>query len=131
MPYSESKKIDIEKLKNVEIKNKAVLFHTGWDAHWNTEDYYDDSPYLTKEPAEYLRDSEARLVGLDSHNINDTSVNGRPVHTVLLGAEILIVEHFCNLDMLPKSGFLFSAIPPKIKKMGTFPVRAFTKIILP
>jgi arylformamidase len=33
-----------------------------------------------------------------------------------------------NLAQLPSSGFTFSAVPPKIKGMGTFPVRAFAKI---
>jgi len=76
-----------------------------------------------------LRDSGAKLVGIDSHNIDDTRGRSRPVHTVLLGGEILIVEHLCNLAQLPADGFLFSAIPPKFKGVGTFPVRAMAKII--
>jgi kynurenine formamidase len=42
--------------------------------------------------------------------------------------EILIVEHMCNLEALPDEGFVFSAIPPKVKGMGTFPVRALARI---
>jgi kynurenine formamidase len=45
-----------------------------------------------------------------------------------LGAEILIVEHLCNLYVLPTEGFTFSAIPPKFKGVGTFPVRAMAKL---
>jgi kynurenine formamidase len=45
-----------------------------------------------------------------------------------LGAEILVVEHLCGLENLPEEGFYFNAIPPKIKGMGTFPVRAFAKV---
>ena len=76
----------------------------------------------------YLRDNEVKLVGIDAHNIDDTSRNSRPVHTILLGADILIVEHLCNLASLPDTGFTFSAIPPKFKGVGTFPVRALAKI---
>ncbi|MEZ4736980.1 MAG: hypothetical protein R3E79_58615 [Caldilineaceae bacterium] len=67
------------------------------------------------------------MVGIDSHNIDDTRGRTRPVHTTLLGANILIVEHLCNLASLPNDGFTFSAIPPKVKGAGTFPVRALAK----
>jgi len=46
----------------------------------------------------------------------------------LLGADIPIGEHLTGLDQLPATGFRFSAVPPKIKGMGTFPVRAFAII---
>jgi kynurenine formamidase len=50
------------------------------------------------------------------------------VHTTLLREEILIVEHLRGLDRLPESGFTFSAVPPKLKGVGTFPVRAFAQV---
>lgn len=53
----------------------------------------------------------------------------RPVHSLLLGNAILIVEHMCHLEQLPPAGFLFSAIPPKFEGVGTFPVRAYAKIV--
>lgn len=128
IPFTETLQISEEYLRNYEIRNRAVLIHTGWDSHWNTENYYENHPYLTKEAAEYLRDCHVKLVGIDSHNIDDTSGKSRDVHTVLLGAEILIVEHLCNLYLLPKEGLTFSAIPPKFKGVGTFPVRAMAKL---
>jgi kynurenine formamidase len=45
-----------------------------------------------------------------------------------LKAEILIAEHLCNLDNVPDERFTFSAIPPKFKGVGTFPVRAFARL---
>jgi kynurenine formamidase len=48
----------------------------------------------------------------------------RPVHTILLRREIPIVEHMCNLEELPETGFRFFAVPVKVKGFGTFPVRA-------
>ena len=127
-PFSETLEITEEHLKKYQIRDRAVLIHTGWDRYWNTEKYYENHPYLTKEAAEYLRDCGAKLVGIDSHNIDSTSGRSRPVHTILLGAEILIVEHLCNLYQLPEYGFTFSAIPPKFKGVGTFPVRAFANL---
>ncbi len=108
-----------------EIRNRAVLVYTGWAKHWNTPQYFEGHPYLTAEAAEYLKECNVKLVGIDSHNIDDTRGKSRPVHTTLLGAEILIVEHLCNLDKLPESGYKFNAVPPKFKGAGTFPVRAY------
>ncbi len=128
VPFSEALEITEAYLKNREIRNKAVLIHTGWDVNWNTEKYYENHPYLTEGAAKYLRDCNVKLVGIDSHNIDNTLTNTRPVHTTLLEAEILIVEHLCNLYLLPADGFAFSAIPPKFKGVGTFPVRAMAKL---
>jgi arylformamidase len=128
VPFTERLEITEEHFKNLKIKNKAVLIYTGWDKNWNTEKYYDNHPYLTEGAAKYLKDSGAKLVGIDSHNIDSTTGKTRPVHTTLLGAEILIVEHLCNMQSLPKDGFKFSAIPPKFKGVGTFPVRAMAKL---
>jgi arylformamidase len=115
VPFSRSLEITADHLGNHEIKNRAVLVHTGWDIHWNTESYYDNHPYLTEGAATYLKDGGAKLVGIDSHNIDNTLNNSRPVHTILLGAEILIVGHLCNLSLSPKDVFTFSAIPAKFK----------------
>lgn len=131
VPFSETLEITEEHVNNKEIRNRAVLIHTGWDAHWNTERYYENHPYLTEGAAKYLRDCNVKLVGIDSHNIDSTLGKTRPVHTTLLGADILIVEHLCNLYLLPDDGFTFSAIPPKFKGVGTFPVRAMAKLSTP
>lgn len=106
------------------VKGKAVLVHTGWDRHWRTDAYFEGHPFLTGKAAIYLRDQGARLVGIDSLNIDDTGDGKRPVHTILLGAGIPIVEHLTGLEQLPVEGIRFCAVPPKVSRMGTFPVRA-------
>jgi kynurenine formamidase len=114
--------------RNREIRNRAVLVHTGWDRYWNSPQYYENHPYLTAGAATYLQECGVKLVGIDAMNIDDTRGKSRPVHSTLLGADILIVEHLCNLDQLPEEGFTFSAVPPKFKGVGTFPVRALAKL---
>lgn len=116
--------IDWKALAADDVSGKAVLIHTGWDRHWRTDQYFEDHPHLTEAAAKYLRDEGALLVGIDSFNIDDTSGGMRPVHTVLLGAGIPIIEHMTRLNRLPAHGFRFSAVPPKVRRMGTFPVRA-------
>lgn len=120
--------IDKEYFTGKELRNRAVLVYTDWARHWNTEAYFEGHPYLTEEAALYLKECSVKLVGIDSHNIDNTAGKTRPVHTTLLGAGILIVEHMCNLDKLPKSGYRFSAVPPKFKGAGTFPVRAYADL---
>ena len=109
----------------LEFQGKAVLIHTGWDIHWRTEQYSQEHPHLTSAAAQFLANGKPALVGIDSFNIDSTSDPSRPAHSILLKAGIPIVEHLCNLQSLPDREFRFFAIPPKVKRMGTFPVRAF------
>jgi len=111
--------------KSVDVKGKAVLVNTNWSKHWRTDQYFENHPFLTEEAAAYLKDNGVKLVGIDSYNIDDTRTRSRPVHSTLLKEEILIVEHMTNLDRLPSTEILFTAVPPKFKGVGTFPVRAF------
>jgi kynurenine formamidase len=129
VPHRARIEIRMQDFDSVEVAGKAVLVHTGWDEFWGTAQYFDQRPFLSREAAARLRDRGAALVGIDSHNIDDTrSPNSRPVHTILLREEILIVEHLRGLEQLPDDFFRFSAVPPKVKGMGTFPVCAFASV---
>ncbi|HYE14302.1 MAG TPA: cyclase family protein [Pyrinomonadaceae bacterium] len=112
----------------LDVRGKAVLVHTGWDAHWKTERYFEGHPFLTEEAAESLAGGGAALVGIDSYNIDDTADGRRPAHSVLLRAGVPIVEHMCGLGRLPREGFKFFAVPVKVRGLGTFPVRAFAVV---
>ena len=125
---SEAMAITEAAFAGLDVRGKAVLVHTGWDRHWRTDLYFENHPFLTEGAARFLMENGAMFVGIDSHNIDDTRGRSRPVHTILLGAGILICEHMTNLGALPDSGFRLTAVPPKIAGMGTFPVRAFAQI---
>ncbi len=124
----DQKRIGPELFSGVDVKNKAVLIHTGWARHWNTDSYFEHNPYLTEQAATWLKASGAALVGIDSLNIDNAMGKSRPVHSILLGADILIVEHMCQLERLPDGPFTFHAVPVKVKGFGTFPVRAYAVI---
>lgn len=113
---------------DTDVRGRAVLVRTGWDAHWKTERYFEGHPFLTEDAARFLADGGAALVGIDSYNIDDTADGRRPAHSVLLGAGIPIVEHMCGLVELPREGFRFFAVPVKVRGFGTFPVRAFAVV---
>ena len=127
-PYASGLGTDIADLEGLDVRGKAVLVHTGWDEHWRTDAYGKGHSFVTGEAADWLIANGAALVGIDSNNIDDTRIRTRPVHTKLLGADIPICEHMTGLGQLPDSGFRFSAVPPKVKGMGTFPVRAYALI---
>lgn len=111
-----------------EVAGAAVILHTGWDAHWGTDRYGDPAPYLTEAAARALVDRGARLVGIDSVNIDNTEGGERPAHSILLAAGIPVLEHLTNLDQLPVTGARLHAAPPRVRGFGTFPVRAYAVI---
>jgi arylformamidase len=112
-----------------ELAGRAVLFRTGWDRHWGTDRYGEAGhPHLATATAEALVAAGVAVVGIDSVNIDDTRTGERPIHTALLGAGIPIVEHLCRLDQLGDRTFTFTALPPAVIGMGTFPVRAVASL---
>ncbi|MEP6561410.1 MAG: cyclase family protein [Nakamurella sp.] len=115
-------------LAGVELAGRAVLIETGHSERWGSDAYFSDHPYLTDDAVEFLVSVKPALVGIDSLNIDSTHTGRRPAHTWLLAARIPVVEHLTRLDRLPDTEFRFSAAPPAIVGLGTFPVRAFAVI---
>jgi arylformamidase len=128
VPAGHAGAIDRLGLTEADVRGRAVLVHTGWDRHWGTERYFEEHPYLTGEVAEWLVRAGTVLVGIDSLNIDGIATRERPVHSMLLGHEIPVVEHLCGLDALPDRDSRFFAVPVKVKRFGTFPVRAFALV---
>jgi kynurenine formamidase len=103
----------------------AVLVHTGWSRHWGTPRYLDlDCPHLTGDAVDLLVAANVAVVGIDSLNIDDPTDAARPAHDRLLGADIPIIEHLTNLGLVPDQGARLTAVPPPIRGMASFPVRA-------
>ncbi|WP_422738329.1 cyclase family protein [Micromonospora sp. WMMD729] len=129
---ADTRAVDRLMLAPYQVAGRAVLLHTGWDAHFGTERYgAPKAPYLSEDGARALAEAGAALVGIDSINIDDMSpaANGvRPAHSILLAAGIPVVEHLTGLAALPPTGFRFTAAPPMVAGMGTFPVRAFALV---
>ncbi|MEQ1786558.1 MAG: cyclase family protein [Acidimicrobiales bacterium] len=114
---------------DADLAGAAVLFRTGWDAHWATDAYGQPGhPFLAVATAHRLVAAGVAVVGIDSVNIDDTRTGERPIHTALLGAGIPIAEHLCRLDELGGRPFTFTALPPAVVGMGTFPVRAVARL---
>ena len=128
VPFADGLAIGARALEGLDVAACAVLFATGWSQFWGTSRYQERSAHLTRDAAELLAAKGAAIVGIDSHNIDDTDDKTRPVHSILLRAGIPIVEHLRGLEALPPTGFRFYAVPVKVVGMGTFPVRAFAEV---
>ena len=121
--------IDLPRIGELDLEGCAVLINTGHSAKFGTADYLNDHPHITEATARALVEAKVACVGIDSLNIDSTEAfNGRPVHSILLKAGIPIIEHLTNLDHVPRGGFRFSAVPPKIEGMGTFTARAYASV---
>ncbi|WP_280495530.1 cyclase family protein [Nocardia asiatica] len=104
---------------------KAVLVRTGWSAKWGSPAYRGPGhPFLVGEVGEALVAANVALVGLDSLDIDDTSLPTRPCRHTLLGAGIPIIEHMTNLEAVPDTGARLFALPAPVRGMGSFPLRA-------
>jgi arylformamidase len=124
---SPSRSINVD-VNHSELRGRALLIRTGWDKRWGTDSYWEPGPYLSGELIDLLIYSKVVLVGVDFWNVDNTMDLARPVHTRLLASDILIVEHLCNLSVLPRTGFTFYAVPLRIVHGASFPVRAFAEI---
>lgn len=106
-----------------ELWGRAVLVHTGWDRHWGTSGYLRPGPHLDGGAARALVEANVACVGIDSVDIDDMADPRRPVHAMLLGNDIPVIEHLCGLAALPDTGARLHALPPPVAGVGSFPVR--------
>jgi kynurenine formamidase len=125
---SKVRAVDVGAVAAIDVRGRAVLVNAGGDRAWGTPDYAVDAPYLTGAAAEWLVSHGAVLVGIDSVNIDDVDDLSRPAHSVLLAADVPVVEHLTRLDQLPPTGFRFSAAPVPFRRFATFPVRALAVV---
>jgi arylformamidase len=112
---------------DLDVGGKAVLCRFAWDRFWGMEEYY-AYPFLSREALKHLIDGGARLVGVDTINIDDGADLERPAHSWLLKQDILIVENLCNLGALAGAPFRFYALPMSVRGAASMPVRAFAEL---
>jgi kynurenine formamidase len=131
---------DVEPYENEIAKGDHVILKTGRDKYFGTSKYF-LHPYLSPEGARLLVEMGVSLVGIDAmnidptyHDINDSGSSakalpdeaeyGYPVHDILLGNDILIVENLCNLGKIKPVKGVYSFLPLKLKGSDGSPIRA-------
>jgi kynurenine formamidase len=101
-----------------------VLLRTGWSSRWGRPDYLEGFPCLTTDAAGWLVDHGVRGFGVDTISVDPVGDSELAVHHALLGAGLVIVENLANLEALPGTPFIFSALPLRIAGGDGSPVRA-------
>lgn len=112
----------------LDVSGKAVLCRFGWDRYWGQDFYFESYPALGRSAVQALIDGGARLVGVDSWNVDDNRDAERPAHSWLLARDIFIVENLCNLVALGAAPFRFFAMPIKARGAASMPIRAFAEV---
>lgn len=110
---------------------EAVLLCTGWGAKWGTPEY-GDHPHLSEAAARWLVDQGIGLLGMDVMT-PDCPVAARPagyahpIHHLLLGADVLIVENMVGLEPLAGRRVELHALPIRLDADDGAPVRAVAR----
>lgn len=101
-----------------------VLLHTGFDRMYGVPDLKYDRPYLSMEAARWLVERQVACVGVDASGIEKYYENEQPVHVLLLGNEIPIIEELTHLDQLRRQRVFFLGLPLPIQGADACPIRA-------
>ena len=107
---------------------RMLVLHTGWDAHWGTDAYF-DHPFLDGDAAGRVVAAGVRTVGLDALSLDETVPDGEPAggfaaHLAVLGAGGVIVENLTNLAALASEEPVVSVLPLRSTGADGAPVRA-------
>lgn len=105
-----------------------VLLRTDWSARWGGGGYFEGFPVLSGEAARLLAGLGLKGLGVDAISVDPVGSQDFPVHRILLGADMIIVENLRGLGSLPPGEFIFSCLPLSIEDADGSPVRAVAMI---
>ena len=98
-------------------ENNIVLLCTGYDKKFGSDEYFDNSPIIDKNFAEFLIEKNIKILGLDSPSPDKYPFE---IHKMLFDKDILIIENLKNLDqLLSINKFEVIAFPLNIKADGS------------
>lgn len=107
-----------------EIKKAGrVIFATGWNRMFNTDEFFTQYPSVSVASAKYLVSLGVKMMGVEGPSVN--TVDGTEVHKILLGADCAIVEALTNMQDIMNQEVLFCGAPLSFTGMDGFPIRAY------
>ena len=116
-------------------KGDIVLLRTDWTdkMYGKWPEYFTQSPFFPPESAEWLVAKGPKSIGFDFFEeycarLPDFTSEDFPMHRVILGAGIVIMEGITNLGALPRRRVPFYAPFYKIEGTEGAPARFFAKI---
>lgn len=117
--------LDFTKVKQAGIEQgDIVLFRTGMSERFHESDYFEKSPEIPEEVANYLVEKKVKMIGMDMASPDHPPYE---IHRLLLGEGILIIENLTNLDQLAGKQFTVYALPMKFALDGA-PARVIAQL---
>lgn len=108
------------------VGGTILMLATGWsDEAWQSERLYGANPFLAQDAASALAEAAPSALGLD-FAVDDTKP--WPNHTILLGAEVLLIENLMRLPELPEDDFEVTAYPLKLVGQNGGPTRVVAEL---
>ena len=107
-------------------RGAILMLATGWtDRAFETPQLYGGNPYLALDAAEAIAAAAPSAIGLDF-----AVDRGKPFpnHTVLLGADVLLIENLMRVPELPADGFTVIAFPIRIAGENGAPARVVAEL---
>ena len=117
------------------VKDQIIILFTGWaEAESGGPRFYGHGPYLSTDGAAYLAECGANAVAvdfpIDKHpETPETTIKDFPVHRLLLGQNIPLIENLINLDKLVGKEFELWALPLKLQGGDGAATRAVARIL--
>jgi kynurenine formamidase len=102
-----------------------AVIRTGWESHWNSDDYVTKTPHMSNDAAEWLVAKKVKLVAGDVALFCDPRVPSTELipDKILLKNDIPYINGLVNLGAISKQRFQFIALPLKVKGVTGAPVR--------
>jgi len=119
--------IDRSLLEGLELKGvERLLFGTRNSALLTQKSFEQNYIAISEDAAHYLVDMGIKLVGIDYLSIEKYHSESRPIHHVLLGAGVVIIEGL-DLTGVPAGDYELICLPLKIKDGNGAPARVFLR----
>lgn len=117
---------DFLRARNGELRSADfVLFYTGWETRWGSQDYFEDAfPVPDTEAAKYLVSCGLKGVGTDAFSVDRLENASCPAHRVLLSGGLVILESLQLKKTVERKRFTLWALPLKFISADGAPVRA-------
>jgi arylformamidase len=101
-----------------------LILRAGWSTRWGRPGYFEGFPVLSEDAARMVCGLGLKGIGLDSISADAVGAVGLPVHRILLGAGLVIVENLANLEAVDARVFTFACLPLNLPDCDGSPVRA-------
>lgn len=124
---------DIKKVTKDVRRGEMLFIRTGWEEKWPSKEYESMYPYFDEEAGRAIVQLGVSVLGIDTPGPDAPIRSGRrrgdPLHEMILGNEIPIIENLANLKSVAGKKIFVYAFPLKIVGASGSPVRVVAREI--